>query len=88
MMEKLFLGLSANGAWTCLDEFNRIEIEVLSVIAQQVKELQNKVEMCETQEIGKDLRIKMGDVGEILMKKENIQMQIAITMNPGYNTRY
>ena len=75
MMGKLFRGLAQGGSWVCLDEFNRIDIEVLSVIAQQL------VVLREGRRAKKDTINFMGITIPL------VDHHVIITMNPGYAGR-
>lgn len=69
---RFFKGLASCGAWCCFDEFNRIDIEVLSVIAQMLMTL---------------LDAKKAKIDIIEFEDSQIKVlptfNVYITMNPG-----
>ena len=80
-MAEIFKGLCRSGAWSCFDEFNRIQLEVLSVLAtiiQLIQECRKK-----NQE-----RFKFPEGANVYTDIELIPtMGYFITMNPGYSRR-
>ena len=71
---KIFSGLSQCGAWGCFDEFNRIDVSVLSVISTQLQTIRNALMM----KLGR-FHFEGTEIG--------LDHRVGITMNPGYAGR-
>ncbi|XP_036012664.1 dynein axonemal heavy chain 2 isoform X5 [Mus musculus] len=75
-MGRMYSGLAQSGAWGCFDEFNRINIEVLSVVAQQILSILSALTANLTRFYFEGFEINLV-----------WSCGIFITMNPGYAGR-
>uniref|UniRef100_A0A7S1PHU2 AAA+ ATPase domain-containing protein n=1 Tax=Percolomonas cosmopolitus TaxID=63605 RepID=A0A7S1PHU2_9EUKA len=76
-MAKIYKGIAQSGAWGDFDEFNRIELEVLSVVAQQISCI-----LTAMRDMAKKFTFTDGTACKL-----DMGLGIFITMNPGYQGR-
>ncbi|KAI4497255.1 hypothetical protein M0802_007739 [Mischocyttarus mexicanus] len=73
---KTLSGLVQCGAWGCFDEFNRIDVSVLSVISTQLQTIRSALQMKSKYFVFESYNIPL-----------DTKVGIFITMNPGYAGR-
>lgn len=74
-MDRIILGLSRIGAWSCFDEFNRLEENILSAVSQQIQSVQ--------------MGLKLGQTASLYGKSTMVHQNtgLFVTMNPDYSGR-
>ncbi|CAK4776251.1 unnamed protein product [Aphanomyces euteiches] len=96
-MADIFRGLAQSGTWGCFDEFNRINVEVLSVVATQVKTVLDAISLLAIP-ANRELEYQAVPAGTPPVKVGTFHFQgkklalvptvgFFITMNPGYAGR-
>ncbi|CDJ41168.1 Dynein heavy chain 7, related [Eimeria tenella] len=75
-MAALLKGIAASGGWCCFDEFNRLQLDVLSIVALQISAIQQAIRRNAITFVFEDTDLQL-----------NPTCAINITMNPGYAGR-
>lgn len=76
-MTRILTGAVLQGCWVCLDEFNRMDMEVLSMIASQIQAIKIAI-------LNKDNDFEL-EGKSLSFKRKTVA--VFVTMNPGYAGR-